>query len=432
LNETASDHASPAVRARASRADVQGFWGVWISWVLDGTDSVIFALIMSPALTELLPRSGIAPTAANVASTGSLLFAAFLVGWGLSFIWGPAADAFGRARTLAFSIATYSVFTGAAAFAQSVWELGALRVLAGIGIGGGWALAGTFIAETWPEDRRAAGAAYLQTGAYLGFFLAAALNYTVGVHWGWRAMSLCGLIPVFTALYLLLRVREPPRWQSSQRRQSFLAPWMLIWHSPLRTRTAINALLVAVAITGLWGGTVYEPSALVTLAAQAGVGAASAQRIASLGTALLSVGTILGCLMAPAIAERTGRRAALAIYFTGMALCIASEFGCLFYLKHGLLPFTAGLFVLGVFGGNFAIFTLWIPEQYPTHVRASAFALTTAFGRFVAAGVNVLLAWGIARFGSLGIPVALTSLAFVMGLMLIPVAVETKGAGLPA
>ena len=57
-------------------------------------------------------------------------------------------------------------------------------------------LPGTYVAEAWPEDRRKMGAGYLQTGYYAGFFLAATLNYTVGAHFGWRAMFLCGLAPV--------------------------------------------------------------------------------------------------------------------------------------------------------------------------------------------------------------------------------------------
>ena len=57
------------------------------------------------------------------------------------------------------------------------------------------------------------GAGYLQTGYYAGFFLASALNYTVGAHFGWRAMFLTGAIPVVVSILILLRVKEPERWQ---------------------------------------------------------------------------------------------------------------------------------------------------------------------------------------------------------------------------
>jgi len=112
---------------------------------MDGVDSFIFALVFIPSIRELLPASGFEATPANIASAGSVMFALFLIGWGMAFIWGPLGDKFSRARTLALTIIVYSVFTGAAAFAQDVYQLAIFRFLAGIGVGGEWALAGTFI-----------------------------------------------------------------------------------------------------------------------------------------------------------------------------------------------------------------------------------------------------------------------------------------------
>ena len=196
-----------------SRQQIIGFWAAWAGWLLDGMDSVIYALVLGPALTELLPRSGIEATPGNIGYIGSILFALFLIGWGLSFIWGPIGDRFGRTRTLAATILIYSVFTGAAALSTNVWELGLFRFLAGIGIGGEWAMAGTYVAEAWPEDRRKMGAGYLQSGYYFGFFAAAALNATIGASYGWRAMFLCGLVPVVVSIVTLFQVKEPERWE---------------------------------------------------------------------------------------------------------------------------------------------------------------------------------------------------------------------------
>jgi MFS family permease len=165
---------------KLTRQQIVGFWAAWTGWLLDGMDSVIYALVLAPALTELLPRSGMDASSAHVGFVGSILFAVFLAGWGFSFLWGPIADRFGRTRALAATILVYAVFTGAAAFAANVWQLGVFRFLAGVGVGGEWAMAGTYVAEAWPEDRRKMGAGYLQTGYYFGFFIAAALNYTVG------------------------------------------------------------------------------------------------------------------------------------------------------------------------------------------------------------------------------------------------------------
>ena len=150
-----------------------------------------------------------------------------------------------------------------------------------------------------------------------------------------------------------------------------------------------------------------------------------------MGMGLLSVGTILGCLVVPALAERIGRKSTLAIYFAGMAMTIALGFGWAFYLPHGLGTFIPILFFLGFFGGNFAVFSLWLPEQYGTAVRATAFAFTTSFGRIIAAGVSLALGASISRTGTLGKPVALTAIAFVIGLLLIPFATETRGKTLP-
>jgi len=89
------------------------------------------------------------------------------------------------------------------------------------------------------------------------------------------------------------------------------------------------------------------------------------------------------------------------------------------------------LFFLGFFGGNFAVFSLWLPEQYDTSVRATAFAFTTSFGRFIAAGVNFLIGGLVSQMGTLGKPVAVTAIAFGIGLLVIPFAVETRGRVLP-
>ena len=61
----------------------------------------------------------------------------------------------------------------------------------------------------------------------------------------------------------------------------------------------------------------------------------------------------------------------------------------------------------------------------------SAFAFSTSIGRFVGAGVNFALGALVLRAGSLGWPVALTGGAFLAGLLIIPLAVETKGRALP-
>jgi MFS family permease len=418
-------------RTKLNRQQIVGFWAAWTGWLLDGMDSVIYALVLAPALTELLPRSGMEATPARIGFVGSIMFALFLAGWGFSFMWGPIADRFGRTRALAATILVYALFTGAAAFSQNVWQLALFRFLAGIGVGGEWAMAGTYVAEAWPEDRRKMGAGYLQTGYYFGFFAAAALNYTIGAHFGWRAMFLCGFVPVIVSVLTLRNVKEPERWKNHESEAKRAHPLAEIFGPKYLKRTIVNATLLTVAIIGLWAGAVYEPAAITTLSRKAAIVGPAAAKMVSLATAVLSIGTILGCICLPVFAERWGRKLTVALYFAGMMITIPLAFGWAFYLENGLAPFITILFFMGFAGGSFAAFSLWLPEQYDTRVRATAFAFTTSVGRFVGAGVNFLLGAMVLRMGTLGIPVALTAIAFGVGILIIPFAIETTGQTLP-
>jgi MFS family permease len=431
--------ANDASEVPLNRNQIRGFWAAWGGWALDGMDSFIYALVLVPSLRDLLPRSGIPATKGAIGFYGGLLFALFLIGWGLAFLWGPVGDKFGRVRTLMITIIWYSVFTFLSALVTSVWQLAILRLLAGIGIGGEWAMGGTFVAEEWPEHRRQAGAGYMHTGYYVGIFLAAIANYVIGSRFGangWRVMFAVGGLPALLLAAVRHGVTEPSRWKAKEgvvRSWSIWRPFAALFSKQLRRRTVLNALFMFASICGLWAGTVYVPSAVTALAEAAGrIGPAAAQ-LASGATMLVAFATILGCLLMPWLAERLGRRGALAFYFALMLVFIALTFGEVFYMGPAALPrFFVCLFFLGLGGANFAVYTLWLPEQYPTECRASAFAFSTSIARFGGAAITFLVGAGVQHYGSLGIPVAMTSLAFALGLLLIPFGVETRGQVLPA
>ncbi|MBI3492823.1 MAG: MFS transporter [Acidobacteria bacterium] len=410
---------------------VRGFWAAWGGWALDGMDSFIYSLVLAPALTELLPRSGIAATPGNVGYYGSVLFALFLIGWGLSMVWGPVADRFGRVRTLMLTILCYSLFTLLCGVVTNIWQLAVFRLLAGIGIGGEWSMGGTFVAEVWPEDRRRMGAGYLHTGYYFGFFLAAIANYSIGAHYGWRWMFAVGGTPALLVTFIQYGVRESKTWQRRDvERPTMGAAFAKLFAPTYARRTGLNASYLLVSIVGLWAGSVYVPTSVREIALREGYGANAAQ-LASYGTMVLSVGTILGCLVLPPLADRFGRRFTLGLYFLVMFLAISIGFGYVFYLTRALLPFMTCLFFLGVGGANFAMYTLWLPEQYSTDCRASAFAFATSVGRFAGAGITFLVGNGVQHYHTIGTPVAMTSLAFVIGLVLLPFGEETRGRALP-
>jgi len=434
VTENPDTHAAPTPPPLTGN-QIRGFWAAWGGWALDGMDSFIYALVLVPAMTELLPRSGIVATPANVGFYGSVLFALFLVGWGLSMAWGPIADRFGRVRTLMLTILCYSVFTFLSALAMNVWQLAVLRLLAGVGIGGEWSMGGTFVAEEWPENRRTKGAGYMHTGYYVGFFLAAIANYTIGASLGWRWMFAVGGLPALFITFIRYGVQESQRWQekASRARPSLGQAFGALFTREYVKRTILNSTYLLVSIVGLWAGSVYVPASVTQLATRAGYAAAEAARLASYGTMLLSVGTIIGCLALPPMADAIGRRLTLGVFFFLMLAGILTGFGHIFYWEQGALSwFMADLFVLGLGGANFAMYTLWLPEQYPTSCRASAFAFATSVGRFAGAGITFLVGAGVAAYGSLGVPVAWTAVAFAIGLLLLPFGEETRGKPLPA
>jgi MFS family permease len=304
-----------------TRNQLRGFWAAWGGWALDGMDSFIYALVLVPALSDLLPRSGMPASPSTVGFYGGLLFALFLIGWGFSLLWGPVADKFGRARALALTILCYSVFTLLSAITTRVWQLALFRVLAGVGIGGEWSMGSVFIAEEWPEERRKMGAGLMHTGFYFGIFLAGLANWAVGSRWGWRAMFVIGGTPALLVVLIRYGLSEPERWKSKRRqiekpgRQFTMRQALLeIFSAPYRRRTTLNSIYLLVSIIGLWAGSVYVPASVTYLAAQAGFSALPGARLASYATMLLSAGTILGCVLVPGMAERLGRRLTLGLF----------------------------------------------------------------------------------------------------------------------
>ncbi len=415
----------------------RGFMAAWGGWALDGMDAFIYGLVLVPALTELLPASGLAPTPTNIVAYGSILQAMFLLGWGLSMLWGPLGDRVGRVRTLMLTILCYSLFTFLCGLVTNIWQLAVLRVLVGIGIGGEQPIGAAYLAEAMPEHRRKMAAGLMHTGYYFGFFFAALANYFIGATYGWRWMFVFGGVPALFIGFLRYGVRESAKWQErfghAQARRPQLRDGFATCFSPAyRRRTVVNSLLFLVSIIGLWAGSIYVPTAVTQIATRQGYAPADAARVASYGGMMLAIGTIIGCVLAPILAERIGRRKTMGLYFLTMGSAIVVAFGYVFYLADALAPFMAMVFLLGLGGANFAMYTLWLPEQYSTDCRASAIAFVSSVGRFVGVGMVFLLAAGVRYYGTLGTPVALTAMAFVFGLLLLPKAEETTGKSLPA
>src|SRR6202030_833099 len=352
----------PRIKSRLNSNQIRSFWAAWGGWTMDGMDSFIYSLVLVPALRELLPRSGIEATTANVGLYGSLLFALFMVGWGTGMIWGPIADRVGRGRTMMFSILSFFLFTVVASFAHGVWSVAVFRFLAGVGIGGEWGIGAALVSEDWPEERRTMGAALMHTGYYIGFFLAGIANIFIGSHYGWRAMFALGGVPALLIGLIRNNVHEPARWENKV--QELGKKWRMhhsfleLFSPQYRRRTIFNSIYLIVSLAGLWAGSVYVQEEMTYIAARAGRTVVEGARLASYSTALLGGATILGALMVPLLAERLGRRTTLGIFYAVMLGSIWIAFGRVFYMETGGVGwFLVCVFFLGLGGANFVVYS---------------------------------------------------------------------------
>ncbi len=432
--QTAQNATAATDPVRLTKPQRHAFWGSFGGWAMDGFSWTIPGLVLAPTLTVLLPTEGIAVNPENIGWYGQISAAIFLLGWGCAFIWGPIADRFGRKPAMMASILMYGIFTALAGAATELWEWNAFRFLAAIGVGGEWAMAGTLLAEVIPERVRERFGGLMHSAAYFGVLAVSIIYLLLGPELGWRGLFFVGGIPAVAVFLIRRTTPEPERWRrnaSERPARSFWQPVAEVFSAPYRARTTGNLLLLVVCVIGLWAGSTYVPTAMTNLSGMAGYGHDATVRLASLSSMTVAAFTILGCFAVPRLAGVAGRRGALVTLFGLMVLGTVGCYGVAYPLHSVGLTFVF-LPVLGLGGASFAVFTLWLPEQYPTRMRATAFALTTTLSRWVAAAGTFLIGYGIHATGSLALPLSLTAVVFVIGMALVRLAPETRGNPLPA
>lgn len=428
--ESTASQAEPA--PRLDQAQRHAFWGSFGGWAMDGFNWTIFGLVLAPTMAVLLPAAGIKATPENVGWYGQISAALFLFGWGCSFIWGPIADRYGRKPAMMSSILMYGVFTALAGLSTNLWEWNTFRFLAAIGVGGEWAMAGTLLSEVMPERSRERLGGLMHSAAYFGVLAVSAVYLLFGPELGWRGMFFIGVLPALGVFFIRRSTPEPKRWQkeSGGRTRSLWQPAAEVMSPPYRARTLGNLLLLVVCVIGLWAGSTYVPTAVTNLATAAGDSKSTIVHLSSLSAMTVAAFTVLGCFAVPRVAGRMGRRGALATLFGLMIIGTVGAYG-IAYPMHSIGLTFAFLPILGLGGASFAVFTIWLPEQYPTRMRATAFAFTTTLSRWVAAAGTFLIGYGIHVTGSLAIPLSLTAVVFLIGIPLVRVAPETRGEALP-
>ncbi len=406
------------------------FWASYFGWLLDGFDSTIYAFVLVPALTYLLPHSGI--PASDLPFWGLTFFAIFLGGWGTSFIMGFLADRIGRLNALGVSILLYAVGTLASGLAGNITEFAIARFVAGFGLGAEWFVGGTGVAEAFGENERAKWAGRFHSAWYAGFILAAAITPFLVGPIGWRGVFFIGVAPAILLLYIRLKTQEPQLWIDTKRalgsRLNMRLSARTVFDRAHLRDTIIMVLIMVPIITGLYGGTLFVPTAVTDLhkATHASLGV---PYLAAIGGGIIAAFTLVFCLVMPTLAQRWGRRRTLALYLAFMAIGLPLVFKVGFG-EHNLTLFLALVFLLGIGGADFAVFTLWLPEMYPTHARAGGFAVVTTLGRYAGAGLTFAIG-ALNNHIGLDNSLSLTAVFFIIALLLLPLTRETRGQALP-
>ncbi len=406
----------------------------WLGWVFDSMDATIYALVLHPALHELLPAAAHGTVAADaIAWHGGIIFSVFLIGWAIGgILFGLLADYFGRTRTLVFTILIYAAFTGMAALSATWWQLATFRFLTALGIGGEWAAGAALVAEVWPEDKRAKAAGLLQSAWAAGFLVAALINLLLG-GFSWRLLFIVGVAPAVVALLVRLWVREPERWVRARAEERLSTAGRShkltgLFSPALRRATLAGSGLAFVAVFGLWGATNWTPTLVRALPDLRELGAAQLTSRVSYATMLLNAGALAGYLSFGPLADRFGRRPVFALMCLGSLVMLPLTFLTpRAYLHVLLLLPLLGFFNNGIFSG----FPIYFPELYPTRLRATGAGFCFNVGRVLASAGPFVTGALVAALGSFGRAASAVALIYVVGLAILPFAPETKGKPLP-
>jgi MFS family permease len=406
----------------------------WLGWVFDSMDSTIYALVLQPALHDLLHSAGGGPVTSDVIGWyGGIIFSIFLIGWAIGgVLFGVFADRFGRAKTLIFTILIYALFTGLAALSQTWWQLALFRFITALGIGGEWAAGAALVAEVWPEDKRTKAAGLLQSAWAGGFLVAAVLNLLLR-NCGWRPMFVVGVLPAIVAVFVFLWVREPERWvkaRAEEQRAGGTRPSKLaeLFAPGLARSTWVGSGLAFVAVFGLWGATNWTPTLIRALPDLRGLGASELTSRVSYAAMLLNVGALVGYLSFGPLADRLGRRWVFALMCVGSLIMLPVTFLTPRTYAHVLLLLPLlGFFNNGIFTG----FPIYLPELYPTRIRATGAGFCFNVGRVLASVGPFVTGYLVTVLGSFGLAASAVALIYLVGLLILPFAPETKGRPLP-
>lgn len=415
---------------------VAGFLG----WMMDGYEQAIFPLLASPALKSMVPVEVLTagPLAVNgwVGAWMAKITASFLVGAALGgAIFGWLGDRIGRVRAMSVSILFYSLFSGVCYFAQDPLHLMGARFMAALGMGGEWALGVALVMEAWPERHRSKMAAAIGMAANFGMVLVGcvAIAYPASAD-SWRIHFLIGASPAIITLLIRFFVPESEKWQRATAIAAAapkVSPFRQIFQGPMLRSTIGGILMVSVVFVGTWGAVQWIPLWVSELAGP------DAPQAKAYALVFVSLGACGGTVLAPLFLARLPRRrgyqilCVLALASTAWLYRTPAQWEG--YLLFNIFPWFMALkiFVLGMTAtAFFGFMPLYLPELFPTLVRATGQGVCYNTGRLVAVPFVLLSGALVTWLGGYQQAAAAITLVYAAGLGIAYLGRETSGQAL--
>ena len=429
-----------------------------LAWLFDCLDQQLFILARNSAITALSP-AGLGPDL--IKKAGGNATAIFVAGWAMGgLIFGAVGDRIGRAKTLTLTVLMYSLFTGLSALANSVAMFELFRFITGLGVGGVFGLSVALVADSLPDKARPHALGLLQALSAVGNITAGSIALLVG--WletfhikpgsAWRWMFVIGALPAFLCVFIQMRLKEPEKWVAARAAGKvtgvkFGSYAALLGDPRWRSRALIGMLLCISGVIGLWGIGFFSPELINDVIGRAlkaeGIPAEkqAGYRTMWVGINMIiqNTGSFAGMLVFTRLASRFGRKPIFAIgYFCAMLSTIAvfqflNQRSDIFWM----IPIM-GFFQLSLFAG----YAIYLPELFPVSLRSTGTSFCYNVGRFIAAGgplfMGNLTAWFASgtttpeqKLQAFRNACGWMSAIFLLGLLVLPFAPETKDKPLP-
>jgi len=348
--------------------------------------------------------------------TAALMFGAALGG----IFLGALGDRIGRTRALGVSVLFYSVFAGLGAWVRTQEEMLVLRFLVGLGVGGVWPNSVALAAECWPGRSRPVIAGVMGAALNGGILLLSQVARAWPVsEASWRWLFQLAAVPALLGLAALTVIPESPLWRSATDssqapghrpgpRPSGLAQ---LFQPPIRRLTFWGMLLGSIPMVGAWAASKW----MIPWADKLGA-AAGQPGYKALTQGAWAFGAVAGSFVGAQVATALGRRLSYALISLGATTLTSAMFLATEPLRPGFL------WVVGAQGFVSTLFFGWLPlylpELFPTRVRAAGSGLAYNVGRFATAAGVMGAGWLFASMGGSYPKVGATcGLVYLLGLL---------------